>query len=205
MCEHKQDRREFLISALATGSLAALPGLGQAAGSRQISDLQGQVSINGRQANRFSAIRPGDVVKTGRNSKLVFVVGEDAIMLRSNSRLILQSENRLVSGLRLLTGAMMTVFAPGKKTISTTTATAGIQGTGVYVEARPEETYFCTCYGAVQLEESTGTQPGELVKASHHSARYVSQGQPLREAPLENHEDIELELLESLVGRAVPF
>ena len=98
-------------------------------------------------------------MKTGRNSKLVFVVGEDAIMLRSNSRLILQSENRLVSGLRLLTGAMMAVFAPGKKTISTTTATAGIQGTGVYVEARPEETYFCTCYGAVQLEESTGTQP----------------------------------------------
>lgn len=205
MCEHTQDRRQFLISALATGSLAALPGLAQAAGGRQISDLQGQVYINGRKANNYSAIRPGDVVKTGSNSKIVFVVGEDAIMLRSNSRLILQSENRLVSGLRLLTGAMMAVFAPGKKTISTTIVTAGIRGTAIYVEARPEETYFCTCYGAVQLDETSGTQQGELVKANHHSARYVRSGQALQDAPMLNHKDAELELLESLVGRSVPF
>lgn len=204
MCEHKQDRRQFLISALATGSLAALPGLAQA-GGRQISDIQGSVFVNGRRANSASTIRPGDVVKTGRDSKIVFVVGQDAIMLRSNSRLILQSENRLVSGLRLLTGAMMAVFAPGKKTISTVTATAGIRGTGIYVEASPDETYFCTCYGAVQLDEVSGTQQGELVKASHHAARYVRHGQPLQEAPMENHQNVELELLESLVGRTVPF
>lgn len=204
MCEHKQDRRQFLISALATGSLAALPGLAQA-GGRQISDIQGSVFVNGRRANSASTIRPGDVVKTGRDSKIVFVVGQDAIMLRSNSRLILQSENRLVSGLRLLTGAMMAVFAPGKKTISTVTATAGIRGTGIYVEASPDETYFCTCYGAVQLDEVSGTQQGELVKASHHAARYVRHGQALQEAPMENHQNVELELLESLVGRTVPF
>jgi hypothetical protein len=204
MCEHKQDRRQFLISALATGSLAALSGLAQA-GGRQISDIQGSVFVNGRRANSYSSIRPGDVVKTGRNSKIVFVVGQDAIILRSNSRLILQSENRLVSGLRLLTGAMMAVFAPGKKTISTVTATAGIRGTGIYVEAKPDETYFCTCYGAVQLDEVSGTQQGELVEASHHAARYVRHGQALQEAPMINHQDLELELLESLVGRSVPF
>lgn len=204
MCEHKQDRRQFLISALAAGSLATLPGLAQAAG-RQISDIQGAVFVNGRRANSRSVIRPGDVVKTGNNSKIVFVVGQDAIMLRSNSRLILQSENRLVSGLRLLTGAMLAVFAPGKKTISTTVATAGIRGTGIYVEAKPDETYFCTCYGAVQLDEASGTQQGELLKTNAHAARYVRYGQPLQDAPMENHQNIELELLESLVGRTVPF
>lgn len=205
MCEHNNHRRQFLVGALATGSLAALPGLVSAAGTRQISELQGRVTVNGRTANQHTPIRPGDVVKTGRNSKVVFVVGQDAVMLRSNSRLIIQSHNRIVSGLRLLTGAMMAVFAPGNKTISTPTVTAGIRGTGIYVEARPEESYFCTCYGAVQLNDADNSQAGELVKASHHAARVVKNGQAIQPAGLENHADAELEMLESLVGRSVPF
>lgn len=208
MCDqHSTDRqrRQFLISALAAGTASALPGLAYAKGQKQISDIQGLVTINGRRASQYSRIRPGDVVKTGDNSKITFVMGKDAILLRSNSRLVLQSHRRLLSGLRLLTGAMMAVFAPGEKKISTPTVTAGIRGTGIYVEARPEQTYFCTCYGAVQMEESSGSHAGELVQANHHSARYIRKGEPLQVAPLENHEDAELELLESLVGRRVPF
>lgn len=208
MCDHDDStdakRRQFLVSALAAGAISTLPGIAQAKG-KQISDIQGLVTINGRRASQYSRINPGDVVKTGDNSKITFVMGKDAILLRSNSRLVLQSNRRLLSGLRLLTGAMMAVFAPGQKTISTPLVTAGIRGTGIYVEAHPEKTYFCTCYGAVQLDENSGQHAGELVRANHHSARNIYANQPIEEAGLHGHEDVELELLESLVGRKVPF
>lgn len=209
MCDekHNQGRRNFLVAALAAGGAASLPGLAAAGPQRrvnQFSELRGEVFVNGRLAALSTRVRPGDDVRTGQNSKAVFVVGKDAFLLRSNSRLILQQDKGF-SGLRLLAGAMMAVFAPGRKTISTPTATAGIRGTGIYVEARQHETYFCTCYGAVQLDEPTGQQVGELVKASHHAARVVRPGAALEAAPMINHEDVELELLESLVGRKVPF
>ena len=50
--------------------------------------------------------------------------------------------------LRVVTGAVLSVFSPGEsKTLRTSTATIGIRGTAVYLEAEESRTYVCTCYG----------------------------------------------------------
>ena len=198
-------RREFLTTSLAAGTAFLLPGL---AHGGSISHLQGNVWINGRRAWPSSRIQAGDTVISGNNSEIVFVVDQDAYLLRGDSHLTLQVKDRVVSGLRLLTGAFMAVFGAGGKEIQVSTVTAGIRGTGIYAEARSkDEAYFCTCYGEVVLK-TADAGIGETVLASHHSARFISNGDSGPEivaAPMINHEDTELVLLESLVGREVPF
>jgi hypothetical protein len=51
--------------------------------------LEGKVTVNGKAARTAIPIGPGDVIVTGQGAKLVFVLGEDAFLLRGNSRLSL--------------------------------------------------------------------------------------------------------------------
>ena len=110
----------------------------------------------------------------------------------------------LISGLRLITGAMLAVFGPGMRSVMTGLVTAAIRGTGIYVEVMPDRTYFCTCYGNVGLTSKDGAKT-EVV-ATNHSAHYVhahaSGGKSFVVAPLLNHDNRELAVLEKLAGRA---
>jgi hypothetical protein len=47
----------------------------------------------------------------------------------------------------------------------------------------------------------------ETVTSTHHNARYIlaSGEQLIRKAPFKNHTDLELTLIEALVGRVPPF
>jgi len=147
-------RRRFLTASAALGAAVLIPGGVHAADVR---DLAGSVKVNGKPATRKTRVRPGDVVETGPKSKVVFVIGQDAFLLREQSRLNLDKskagKEAVISGLRLVTGALLAVFGKGLRTIETATANAGIRGTGVYIEATPTETYFCTCYGEVELRD----------------------------------------------------
>jgi len=200
-------RREFLVRALAAGSAASLPGLLHGG---SISHLEGRVLVNGQSAQRTSVIRPGDTVSTGAASRVVFVVNDDAFVLRENSRLTLRARGTVVSLLRLVSGALLGVFGSTSRvrTISAPVVTAGLRGTGVYTEVRSaSETYLCTCYGEVELD-ALQLQRKEIVTADHHAARLIrlEQGRGnITTAPLENHSDDELIMLESLVGRQPPF
>ena len=50
------------------------------------------------------------------------------------------------------TGKLLSVHARGSNVqMSTVVATIGIRGTGVYLEADPEQTYVCTCYGVTDI------------------------------------------------------
>ena len=114
------------------------------------------------------------------------------------------------AGLRIVTGAVLSVFQPGKpKMINTPTATIGIRGTGIYVEALPGETYVCTCYGVADLAAVNDPAAYETVRTEHHDQpRFVmAHGAPqmIMKAPVINHTDAELILLESLVGRVPAF
>ncbi|HLB15090.1 MAG TPA: iron dicitrate transport regulator FecR [Burkholderiales bacterium] len=206
-------RRAF-VRALGAGPVLALlgplPARGQ--GSDQIRDLKGDVRVNGRPADRKSVIRPGDTIATGSDGYVVFVLGQDAFMLRGRSELKLEggASSVLVDALRLVTGALGAVFARGRsRTIYAPTATAGIRGTGVYLEARSEGTYFCTCYGAVSLAAADDAQAREFTLAGRHTARIVSPrgaGAPrLTPAPFEGHTDAEMDALERAVGRRSPL
>lgn len=217
-------RREYLARMLAAGALGLLPySLANAgwfsstpeklAEDKSIHSLEGKAFVNDRPANLDTRIRAGDRVRTGNNSEMIFAVGGDSFLLRSDSEMEIAGSNFFIDGLRILTGGLLSVFAkrqPGQVlAMSASTATIGIRGTGVYLEVEPELTYVCTCYGEVRLASSTNPDDAELVATINHDApRYISskpvKGSQIRSAPVINHSDAELKLLEAIVGRKVP-
>ena len=96
-----------------------------------------------------------------------------------------------------------------RKRIITATAVTGIRGSGVYVESDTERTYLCTCYGIGDLAASADPRVRETVRTTHHeSPRFIyGPGAPslITRAPVFNHTDAELIMLEAMVGRKPPF
>ena len=226
MDEFDERRRNFLIKALSYGLFATgTAGLSLPAWAmgkipeplppgRSIYRLSGKVRIDGRNATLETPITFRSVIETGADGNIVFAVGKDAFILRSHGRLEMQGSDIILTGLRLVTGKLLSVFGKRKPKqrlgVSTAVATIGIRGTGVYLESEPEQTYVCTCYGKADLASIADTQSKETVITKHHdSPRYIlakaPAGQSIRQAPVINHTDEELELIESLVGRSVPF
>ena len=207
-------RREWLRRALAAG--AAMPLVlrnALAAGTRpsDLVEIKGDVLLNDKPARTGAVMKPGDSVATARASSAVFVIGRDAFLMRENSELRTAGSGVLVDSLRLTTGKLLSVFGNGRRSIVTPTATIGIRGTGVYIEAEAERTYVCTCYGLVDLQANSMAQARESVSATHHDApRYIyARGEmPIKmiaPAPVINHTDAELIMLEALLGRKPPF
>jgi hypothetical protein len=186
--------------------------LAQGAVEQGVARVRGDARINGKLVKRGMEVNPGDVITTGREAELVVVAARDAYLVRADSRIELSgpATRRIVSGLRIVTGALLSVFAPGeRKRIRTPTASIGIRGTGAYVEIEGVRTYVCTCYGEAHLEPVDDPQQAETVRSRHHDEpRYIyPKGMPrmIEKAPVINHTDAELILLESLVGRKPPF
>ena len=199
-------------AALATGMAQLRRALARGAVETGIARVRGDARVNGMPARVGMEVKPGDVITTGRDAELVVVVGSDAFLVRAQSRVELAGDaaRLLVTGLRLVTGALLSVFEPGRpRRIRTATATIGIRGTGIYVEVERMRTYACTCYGEAELVPVDEPKEAETVRTTHHDQpRYIyPKGMPrmIEEAPVINHTDAELILLESLVGRKVPF
>ena len=174
--------------------------------------VKGEARVNGAPARVGMDVKAGDLITTGKASELVFVIGRDAMMVRAGARIEVEGRRGalLESGLRIVTGAVLSVFEPGKpKRITTATATIGIRGTGIYVEALPDETYVCTCYGVADIAAVDDPSAHETVRTEHHDQpRFVmARGAPqmILKAPVVNHTDAELILLEDLVGRRPAF
>ena len=111
----------------------------------------------------------------------------------------------------MTTDALLSVFPRGTPMqLKTKTATVGIRGTGVELEADPEQTYFCTCYGVADVTANDDPESKDTVVAQHHDRPlYIlsgqSKGRNIRKAGFVNHTDQELMLIETLVGRKPPF
>jgi hypothetical protein len=170
--------------------------------------VRGDARVNGERAQQGMRVRPGDAVATLAGGEVVFVINRDAFLLRANSRLEVGSAAADV--FRVVTGALLSVFQPAvRKTLRTPTATIGIRGTGIYVESEADRTYACTCYGEAELVPNDEPAARETVQTRHHDQpRYImAKGAPqmIMQAPVINHTDAELILLESLAGRSVPF
>lgn len=216
-------RRRWLIRALAGGWLgAAWPRVLQAAPLGQVPAplgpeqsvfrVVGDVRVNGEPADRQTRIGMDDHIETGERGELVAVVGSDALLIRRQSSVQL-GLGQAKQALRLITGAMLSVFGRRTRqslTIHTPIATIGVRGTGVYATSEPDRSYLCTCYGRTEL--AARGEPGavEQITATHHDApRYVlaqpREGRWIVPAPFIDHSDLELRMLEALVGREVPF
>ena len=118
-------------------------------------------------------------------------------------------DNIFVDTLRILSGAVLGVYGSGRKNIKTPMATAGIRGTGTYLEVDDKQTYLCTCYGEVEFTANNDPAVTETLSTSHHEApRYIRQnstGVYMVNAKPINHTDAELIMLEATVGREPPF
>ncbi|MEQ1814280.1 MAG: hypothetical protein ABL860_07515 [Candidatus Nitrotoga sp.] len=115
-----------------------------------------------------------------------------------------------INGLRMLSGKLLTVSRNTPMRVRTATATIGIRGTGFYVEADPELTYFCTCYGTTDVVASDDPASNTTVVSQHHDRPlYIVKGEGsgnnIRKAPFINHTDQELAVIETLVDRTTPF
>ncbi|RDH81163.1 MAG: hypothetical protein DIZ80_13685 [endosymbiont of Galathealinum brachiosum] len=226
MCSNNgcnSQRRHFLIKSLTGGALAAtstmlplsawslsnipkdlLPG-------KSVFDFRGDVKVDGHKVNPFTFVTSKSTIETGRNSHIIFAVGEDAFVLRSDSKMELTGDIDFLSGIRIISGKLLSVFGkrPEKKqlTLNTQTATIGIRGTGVYIEAEEEKTYACCCYGSIETS-ATSTDETETVVSTHHAPKYIykepQNGKCIIETGMLNHTDVELALLEALVKRKVP-
>jgi len=180
--------------ALLQGSVALLlvrDALAQGRVERGIYRVRGDVRVNGEPAREGNQVRAGDSVTSGADGEMVFVINRDAMLVRRNSNVSL-----LADGLRAITGAVLSVFASGQRK-------------QIRTEAEPQRTYVCTCYGQAELEPIGDPASREAVSTRHHEQpRYImASGAPqmIMRAPVINHTDAELILLESLVGRQPPF
>ena len=230
MDEIDDPRRQWLIRALAAGFFGAASASAQAVtfgvfGSRprklppgqSIYGLSGQVTVNDQQATLDTRIRPGDTVQTGQNSEIVFVVNTHSMILRGDSKLLIEppegtsaSDSLIIAGLRMISGKLLSVSRNSPMKLTSSTATIGIRGTGFYIESEPDRTYFCTCYGATDVQATADPSSRESIAAKHHDRPvYIvtdgGAGNNIRNAPFINHTDQELALIETLVGRRTPF
>lgn len=188
-----------LREALAAGGKPLPPG---------IYKVSGKVSHNGKPAVEGMLVKPGDTLVTGAGSQVVYVIGQDAYLQRDNSTVSILGDT-VTTGLRMLSGKLLSVFGKGNKQLQTSSATIGIRGTGCYIESEPDRAYFCLCYGVADVVPANAPDKPQTVVTNHHEKPiWISRtetNQPYSPAHVVNHSDEELELLESLVGRTPPF
>ncbi|MDM7950213.1 iron dicitrate transport regulator FecR [Hydrogenophaga sp.] len=198
-------RRQTLQAAAAWTALGGLPAA-MAQQRSNVVEFVGDVLLNGQRMRPQQTVQTGDDLQTGPASRLVFVIGNAAFHVRQNSRLSVGRGTTIntVSLLRMLTGAVVSVFGRGSsRTIATPTLTAGIRGTGVYTEVMPDQrTYFCNCYGIVDVA-TRGERT--LSESSYHQSFWgevdPKGGRVITPADAINHTDEELEFLARLINQ----
>ena len=217
-----QARRRTLKALAAAGLLgpAGISGLirdalakGEVPIKTGLQKMRGEVIVNQRVATEGQIIRPGDTIVTGRNSEAIYVIGQDAYMQRELTTVSFGAD-ALQNLMRVVSGKILSVFGKGAKSIRVSTATIGIRGTGCYIEEENHgakaRTYFCLCYGSVELTPTAAPQEAESYSTKHHDKpMYIHNDMKMPKmmvpAGVINHSDAELELLENLVGRVPPF
>jgi hypothetical protein len=234
---HEMDdlQRRWFLQTVGTGLLTAMlpagrlfaaePGLPQPLpAGRSVYHVSGHAWVNGNRIDENTHIGPSDTIKTAVGSKLVFAVGTHAMLLRGGSHLVLQGDDKggendspLIHLLRLFSGALLSVSRRKGMQIETPATTIGVRGTGVYLEAGPDKTYFCDCYGDVDVAANHDAASKDSVESKHHDrplyifndaqpGKYIRSVHDPEFAPRSpNHSDAELEMIEALVGRTPPF
>lgn len=203
----KNERRAFIgrgLFALATGlGLREASAAATSSGQTGMRKLRGDVRVNGIAAKLGTLVRAGDTVATGPDSEAIYVMGNDAFLQRANSTVHF-GDNVATDFLRVVTGALLSVFGHGAKRLAAQYVTIGIRGTGCYIEEGRQGTFFCLCYGKADVHTAAG---GTMAYETRHHDRptMIDATSARPAAPVTNHTDAELVMLESYVGRKPPF
>jgi hypothetical protein len=197
----------LIRGALAAGANPVLPGLHK---------IKGVVTVNGSAAREGQLVTRGDTVVTAPGAETLYVIGQDAFLQRADTTVHFgETANDFM---RVLSGRLLSVFGKGQRRIHVSTATIGIRGTACYIEegkvgpggTAAARTYFCLCYGEAEIVPSAAPLQREIIRTTHHDHPIYINADPAMAtsmvgAPVINHTDAELVMLESLVGRVPPF
>ena len=200
-------RREFLQSAAAWLAMGDI-GAATAENRSNVVSSTGDILANGKPLAKGQAIVAGDSISTGPQSNLVVVMGSSAFQVRPNTKLTFEGalSTQVINALRIINGAVVSVWGKGsERKIVTPTMVAGIRGTGVYTEVfekQDNRSYFCTCYGTVELVAGSDKT---VSSTEYHEAFWAESspkaGKSLVPAKMLNHSDEELEYLAKLVNQ----
>lgn len=200
-------RRSFLQAASVWVAMGGY-NTAQAQNRSNIVELMGDALLNGQRMLPEHTIQTGDAITTGPHSGVIFVLGNSSFKVRQNTQMVVErgASLNLVSVLRLLTGAVVSVWGKGgARRIVTPTITVGIRGTGTYTEVMPEQhdrSYFCNCYGTVDVQAGADHA---ISQSDYHQSFWAEPeptgGRLLRAAKAINHTDEELEFLARLVDQ----
>ena len=208
-------RRALLAGLAGTGLMAAAPSLAQTEPKKpaRVEMVNGQLLFEGRPLIAGDDLSPNGVLATEPGSEAIAVIGADAFLLRGDTVVEFAGEESddgaFVTAMRLVSGGVLSVFGPKPLVIDTPVASIGIRGTGIYVEAALDGTgYACLCYGTADIQVTGRPDGREALRSEYHDVpRWIrpQEDSALTRAPVRNHTDAELILLESLVGRVPPF
>ena len=139
----RYDRREMLNLLSMLGAMGAvsllLGGCAPVTLCSGVRKVTGEVLINGQRITSKQLTATGRLkvpndasLSTGPDGSAVFVVGKDAFLLHKNSRVVLtpaaSTKPNEISGFQLSFGAILSVFARGKRMLRTPTAVIAIPG-----------------------------------------------------------------------------
>jgi hypothetical protein len=200
-------RRDVIKAAAAWTAMGGLATV-QAQQRSNVVQQIGDALLNGQRLLPGQTIQTGDQIQTGPDSSLIFALGNASFLVRQNSMMTVERGTTLnaVSLLRIVTGAVASVWNKGgSRSIITPTLTAGIRGTGVYAEIFQNQngrTYFCNCYGTVDLNAAGSKM---VSQADYHQSFFADatpkDGTRLSPADYLNHTDAEQEFLAELIGQ----
>ncbi len=178
--------------------------------------LEGDVFVDGSAAQFGTVIRPGAVIETGGSSLCDVVFGEkNVIRIYENTITELDMYTGRAELKKGSLGAVLyrltSFISPdgAKFQVSSPDVVAGVRGTALYLKIEDDgQTYFCTCYGKIQLEAPTG-KARRTVEAYHHRAyRYIT-GEDgkvrLERALKEHHDDISMEAIAKRIGEQIEW
>lgn len=212
MQHHRRTVLRWALKMGAMGFASFLPAPLQAMIKPGMKSKRGDVRINGKMATIGAMVNPGDVLTTGPGAEATLISGFNAYLIRGDGEIMFPEDGAPQKVLRIVSGQLLSVFGQGELTIDMPLATIGIRGTGIYVETWPERDYVCLCYGKARLFPKLEPTYLEDLETFHHDAPRNFHANPeaharkaIEPAEMVNHTDIELIMLEALVGRIPLF
>lgn len=207
-------RRAWITGLIAAGAAAAagldpVRLLANSAKLREgVSSLDGRLYIDGKPAKVGDLVPPGATVTTDSKTQAVVVIGRHAYLVHGETEARLPGSEAAEQVLTLISGRLLAVFDEGPKTLNTPFATIGIRGTGLYLDATAVRLYVCLCYGTADYRAPDGRLLESLTTEHHDAPRYIypaGAAKAIEPAPVFDHTDDQLKMLEWAVGRTAPF
>jgi hypothetical protein len=186
----------------------------QALRAGEVAFVDGDVTVDGKEARIGQAIRRGSTVSTGPASSCEITWGTDNIIQIQEKTLAVIDVGGPTPGMRLRSGSVAAVLnrvevitRRGTFRVKTPAAVASVRGTVFFVKVEDAaNTYVCACYGELGVVAGLGG-PVDLAATRHMPRRFTRAGLTSRAAPagLLYHDDRSMNELARKIGYTVPW